>query len=31
MWPLKFIHVLLSITYFSTGITKVIAGRPSAG
>lgn len=26
MWPLKFIHVLLSITYFSTGITKVIAG-----
>jgi hypothetical protein len=26
MWPLKFIHLLLSITYFSTGITKVIAG-----
>ena len=26
MWPLKFIHVLLAITYFSTGITKVIAG-----
>jgi Vitamin K-dependent gamma-carboxylase len=26
MWPLKFIHVLLAITYFSTGITKVISG-----
>jgi uncharacterized membrane protein YphA (DoxX/SURF4 family) len=26
MWPLKFIHVLLAITYFSTGITKLIAG-----
>lgn len=26
MWPLRFIQVVLAITYFSTGITKVIAG-----
>jgi vitamin K-dependent gamma-carboxylase-like protein len=26
MWPLKFIHVVLAMTYFSTGITKVISG-----
>jgi uncharacterized membrane protein YphA (DoxX/SURF4 family) len=26
MWPLKFLHVLLSMTYFSTGITKLLAG-----
>ena len=26
MWPLKFLHVLLSMTYFSTGITKVLSG-----
>lgn len=26
MWPLKFLHVLLSITYFSTGVTKLLAG-----
>jgi hypothetical protein len=26
MWPLKLLHVLLAMTYFSTGITKVLAG-----
>ena len=26
MWPLKFAHVLLSMTYFSTGASKLIAG-----
>src|SRR5262249_48240181 len=26
MWPLKFLHVYLSMTYFSTGITKLISG-----
>lgn len=26
MWPLKFLHVILSMTYFSTGITKLLAG-----
>jgi hypothetical protein len=26
MWPLKLLHVLLAMTYFSTGITKLIAG-----
>jgi hypothetical protein len=26
MWPLKLAHVLLAMTYFSTGITKVLAG-----
>jgi len=26
MWPLKFVHVLLSMTYFSTGIAKLLAG-----
>jgi len=26
MWPLKFLHVLLSMTYFSTGVTKLLAG-----
>jgi hypothetical protein len=27
-WPLKFAHVLLAMTYFSTGMTKVIDGGP---
>ena len=27
MWPLKFAHVLLSMTYFSTGVSKIIAAR----
>jgi hypothetical protein len=26
MWPLKLVHVLLSMTYFSTGITKLLSG-----
>jgi uncharacterized membrane protein YphA (DoxX/SURF4 family) len=26
MWPLKLAHVLLAMTYFSTGATKLIAG-----
>jgi uncharacterized membrane protein YphA (DoxX/SURF4 family) len=26
MWPFKFLHVLLSLTYFSTGITKLLSG-----
>lgn len=26
MWPLKFLHVFLAMTYFSTGITKLISG-----
>ena len=26
MWPLKLAHVLLALTYFSTGISKVIVG-----
>jgi hypothetical protein len=26
MWPLRYLHVLLSMTYFSTGITKVLSG-----
>jgi hypothetical protein len=26
MWPLKFAHVLLAMTYFSTGVSKLIAG-----
>lgn len=26
MWPLKLAHVLLAITYFSTGLTKVVFG-----
>jgi hypothetical protein len=26
MWPLRFLHVLLAMTYFSTGITKVLSG-----
>jgi hypothetical protein len=26
MWPLKLAHVLLAMTYFSTGITKLISG-----
>jgi uncharacterized membrane protein YphA (DoxX/SURF4 family) len=29
MWPLKFVHVLLAMTYFSTGVSKLIAGGPS--
>ena len=28
MWPLKLTHVLLAMTYFSTGISKMIAGGP---
>jgi vitamin K-dependent gamma-carboxylase-like protein len=26
MWPLRYLHVLLSMTYFSTGITKLLSG-----
>jgi uncharacterized membrane protein YphA (DoxX/SURF4 family) len=26
MWPLKLLHVLLSMTYFSTGVTKLLSG-----
>jgi uncharacterized membrane protein YphA (DoxX/SURF4 family) len=26
VWPLKLLHVLLSLTYFSTGITKLVSG-----
>ena len=26
MWPLKLTHVLLAMTYFSTGITKLLSG-----
>lgn len=26
MWPLKFAHVMLAITYFSTGVSKLIEG-----
>lgn len=26
MWPLKLAHVLLAMTYFSTGITKLLSG-----
>jgi hypothetical protein len=26
MWPLKLAHVVLAMTYFSTGITKLLAG-----
>jgi len=26
MWPLKFAHLLLCMTYFSTGVTKLLAG-----
>jgi hypothetical protein len=26
VWPLKLLHVLLSLTYFSTGITKLLSG-----
>jgi hypothetical protein len=26
MWPLRFLHVILAMTYFSTGITKLLAG-----
>jgi uncharacterized membrane protein YphA (DoxX/SURF4 family) len=26
MWPLKLLHLLLALTYFSTGITKLISG-----
>jgi len=28
MWPLKLAHVLLAMTYFSTGMTKIIFGGP---
>lgn len=26
MWPLKLLHVLLALTYFSTGVSKLISG-----
>jgi len=26
MWPLKFAHVLLTMTYFSTGVSKLLSG-----
>jgi hypothetical protein len=26
LWPLKFVHVLLTMTYLSTGISKLLAG-----
>jgi hypothetical protein len=26
LWPLRFVHVLLTMTYFSTGVTKLLAG-----
>jgi hypothetical protein len=26
MWPLKLMHVLLAMTYFSTGVTKLLSG-----
>ena len=26
MWPLRFLHVILAMTYFSTGITKLLVG-----
>jgi uncharacterized membrane protein YphA (DoxX/SURF4 family) len=26
MWPLRLLHVLLALTYFSTGVTKLISG-----
>jgi len=26
IWPLKFVHLMLSLTYFSTGISKLIRG-----
>lgn len=29
MWPLKLAHVLLAMTYFSTGMTKMIGGGPA--
>jgi hypothetical protein len=28
MWPLKLAHVLLAMTYFSTGMSKLIVGGP---
>jgi hypothetical protein len=28
MWPLKLAHVLLALTYFSTGVSKLIFGGP---
>jgi hypothetical protein len=28
MWPLKLAHVLLAMTYFSTGVSKLILGGP---
>ena len=28
MWPLKLAHVLLAMTYFSTGVSKLIVGGP---
>lgn len=28
MWPLKLAHVLLAMTYFSTGLTKMVFGGP---
>ncbi len=29
IWPLKLAHVLLALTYFSTGISKVLYGGPA--
>jgi uncharacterized membrane protein YphA (DoxX/SURF4 family) len=29
MWPLKLAHVLLALTYFSTGMSKLIDGGPA--
>lgn len=29
MWPLKLAHVLLAMTYFSTGASKMISGGPA--
>jgi hypothetical protein len=29
MWPLKLAHVLLALTYFSTGMSKLILGGPA--
>jgi uncharacterized membrane protein YphA (DoxX/SURF4 family) len=26
VWPLKYLHVLMAMTYFSTGITKLLSG-----
>jgi Vitamin K-dependent gamma-carboxylase/TQO small subunit DoxD len=28
VWPLRLLHVLLAMTYLSTGLTKIVAGGP---